>query len=704
MSTLILGIHNHQPVGNFDHVIDDAQKRAYLPFLETLEKHPAIKMAVHTSGPLFEWQKRETPDYIERLRVLVERGQVEIVGGGYWEPILTVLPEKDQHAQIERMCREMETTFGSRPRGLWLAERIWEPHLPRILAAHGLEYVALDDSHFRATGFADRDLRGYYLTEEGGESLAVFPISFQLRHLVPFHPVEKVIAHLQTLGDEPGNDLGLLMDDGEKFGVWSSTNKLCYREGYLKRLFAALVKEPNLELSTFGEFLDNHPPLGVAYLPTASYHEMGEWALPCRAQKGLMTLTEFVKEEKQELTHFVSGGFWRNFFVKYEESHWMHKRMLHLGRRLEAERATGRLPDSTLEQAEDLKLQAQCNCAYWHGLFGGLYLPHLRHAIFERLIRAEALIASDENTLTVEDLDFDGDEEIVWTTPRAQAFIKPRGGRVRELDFLDIPFPLTNVLSRREEIYHEQLLELAAIESKRSEKDDETEESVKSIHEIVAAKERGLEKFLIYDPHPRASLEERLYPAGKGDAGYNDSWFDFSSGLFAVDLPAESDGELRLHHDAEFEPGRTLSLTKVLSWADGGATLVVRLELSYDGPGCLEARFASGWNLNFLAPAAPDRKVLVDGRPARRPQLRSKGWERAKRSLALHDEWSGVAVTMQADEVVDFYREPIETVSLSEAGFERVYQGSWIAACRDINIESGAVAVLSYRIAMTSLK
>src|SRR3977135_936063 len=36
-------------------------------------------------------------------------------------------------------------------------------------------------------------------------------------------------------------------------------------------------------------------------------------------------------------------------------------------------------------------LRAQCNDAYWHGIFGGLYAPHLRTALWRELIQAETL-------------------------------------------------------------------------------------------------------------------------------------------------------------------------------------------------------------------------------------------------------------------------------------------------------------------------
>jgi hypothetical protein len=691
LPTLILGVHNHQPVGNFDSVIRDAQERAYDPFLERLERHRSLKVCLHVSGPLLEWQKIHAPEYLERLAALVDANRVELLGGGYWEPILSVLPERDQHAQVERMCGELETRFGRRPRGLWLAERIWEPHLPALLSEHGLDYVALDDSHFLAAGFAPEALRGYYLTEEEGKSLAVFPISKTLRYLVPFHPVEKVAEHLGSLGD----GLGVLMDDGEKFGVWSSTHELCYgKEDYLDRLFAMLGEVSDLKLCGFSEYMDGHAPIGLAYLPTASYVEMGEWALPREAQGRYERLAALVLEDHPELAPHLRGGFWRNFFVKYEESNWIHKRNLWLGEKLAELRQAGADPEM-LAEAEDLRLQAQCNCGYWHGLFGGLYLPHLRQALCERMVRAEALALPPGYGLERRDIDLDGEEELIWSSPALRLFLRPgAGGRVQELDFLPRAFPLTNTLTRRSEHYHAKLAELEAPADEGA--------GAKSIHEIVTAKEEGLARFLVADPHARASLEERLYPAGAETCGYSDESLDFSGVRFAAEAPDGPAGPLRLSGTLSLGEGRSLTLDKELVWTDDGRGLGIELRLAYAGSGRLKGLFASGWNFNFLAPDAPDRYILVDGRPAAEPILRSRGWERGLRRIEIRDEYSGVAVAL-AGEGLSVYREPIETVSLSEAGFERVYQGSWFAVGKPVALESGEAATLCYDLTLLAL-
>ncbi|MDA2917599.1 hypothetical protein MYX64_12310, partial [Nitrospinae bacterium AH_259_B05_G02_I21] len=124
-------LHNHQPVGNLDFVMEGAYRQAYLPFLEVLERHPAICMTLHWSGPLIDWLEEARPDYLKRARALVERGQIEVLSGGYYEPILPIIPDRDKVGQIEKLTSKVEELFGTRPEGMWLAERVWEPSLPK---------------------------------------------------------------------------------------------------------------------------------------------------------------------------------------------------------------------------------------------------------------------------------------------------------------------------------------------------------------------------------------------------------------------------------------------------------------------------------------------------------------------------------------------------------------------------------------------
>ena len=118
--------------------------------LDALDRHPGVRVGLHYTGPLLDWIRAERPEFLERLRALVERGQVELLGGGYYEPVLASLPERDRVGQLDRMADEVERIGGRRPAGAWLAERVWEPDLPTSIVDAGYRWTILDDTHFRA--------------------------------------------------------------------------------------------------------------------------------------------------------------------------------------------------------------------------------------------------------------------------------------------------------------------------------------------------------------------------------------------------------------------------------------------------------------------------------------------------------------------------------------------------------------------------
>jgi hypothetical protein len=253
---LCFGVHNHQPVGNFEHVLEAAEAQAYRPFLECLRGRPEVRLTTHWTGGLLEWMREHAPQTFDLLSLLVGRGQVELLTGGFYEPILAVLPDHDKVGQIQRLTEFIVSHFGVRPRGMWLAERVWEPHLPPALREAGVEYVLVDDSHFGLAGVDPDVLGGYYLTEDQGVTIGIFPINQRLRYLIPFAEVEASVEYLER---RRGQVTALtIADDGEKFGVWPGTYRHVYEEGWLNRFFDRLLALPWLRLTTFG----NRPRAG----------------------------------------------------------------------------------------------------------------------------------------------------------------------------------------------------------------------------------------------------------------------------------------------------------------------------------------------------------------------------------------------------------------------------------------------------------
>ncbi len=257
-------------------------EKAYLPFIEVLKKYPFMKISIHYTGILWDFFKDHHPEFIETLKELVRKGQLEMMTGGYYEPILAVIPDADKVGQIKRLTQKIQEEMGVTPQGMWLAERVWEPHLPKYLVEAGVEYISIDDYHFKKSGLREEDLHGYYLTEEDGKNLKVFPGSETLRYIIPFHPPEETLEYLSKL--RGSSCAAIFADDGEKFGIWPYTYRSVYEEGWLERFFELIGKNLDwLEPMPLGAYAIREKPLGRIYLACSSYMEMDEWSLPTEA-------------------------------------------------------------------------------------------------------------------------------------------------------------------------------------------------------------------------------------------------------------------------------------------------------------------------------------------------------------------------------------------------------------------------------------
>jgi alpha-amylase/alpha-mannosidase (GH57 family) len=150
--TLLLGVHAHQPVGNFPEVIEDAHQRCYKPFLHTLHAYPDFRFAAHFSGWLLDWLRERHPADMALLAEMVRRGQVELFSSGDTEPVLAAIPHRDRIGQLQTLNDKLAAWTGVQPSGAWLTERVWESAVVPALAATGIRYVTVDDYHFFCTG------------------------------------------------------------------------------------------------------------------------------------------------------------------------------------------------------------------------------------------------------------------------------------------------------------------------------------------------------------------------------------------------------------------------------------------------------------------------------------------------------------------------------------------------------------------------
>jgi 4-alpha-glucanotransferase len=693
---LALTLHNHQPVGNFGWVIAETYEHAYLPMLDALERHPGIRVALHYTGPLLTWLRAERPAFIARLAVLAERGQIEIVGGGWSEPVLAALPERDRVGQLVRMGDELEATFGRRPRGAWLAERVWEPDLPTALVSAGYDWTVLDDAHFRAAAIPEDDLWGSYTTDDQGKVLTVFGTEQGLRYRIPFAEVDDVIGYLRDHASEDGERLGTMGDDGEKFGAWPTTWDHCWGEGrWVERFFDALDASADwLTTMPPSDWTLGHRPVGRVYLPTGSYAEMGEWALPADEGLAFGTALRRARAEHRPEARWLRGAIWRNFQVRYREINDIHKQMLATSGLVDA-----MPPGPDRDAALDHLYAGQSNDPYWHGLFGGVYLPDLRVANLRHLIAAEDLAVGDAAPSGVlRDTDLDGREEVVLAGPGQLVTVKlEEGGGIARWDLRAAGHPLAAVMRRRPEAYHETLRAHEARAAHGGGAELTEGGAPASIHDIVLVKQEGLLDHLRYDDYERRSGLVRILPAGTtpeaAAAGTADELGDLRDGAWTLDgldrdqVVARRAGRIRTPDgDVPVDAARTLIL--------GGGRRDPRLELLLEighrgaaGDPPLDVLVAVEWSTMLLGGGHNPSAWLevADERTAHDATRIATAVDR----LAAGNDFLGIVVETALDHPVDAWIAPIETVSNSEAGFELVYQGSAALLVEPLRLRPG---------------
>ena len=719
---LSLVFHNHQPVGNFHSVFAEAFEKAYHPLTNCLDRHPNIKVTMQFTGPLIDWLKEHQPAYLDQVAGQVARGQLEILSGGYYEPILSMLQDADKLGQIRKMNETVEEIFGTKPRGMWLAERIWEPHFAKPIREAGIDYTIIDDAHFKAAGFTPEQLFGYFVTEEQGYPLKLLPTQTKLRYLIPWRSVGEVIGWLREQADERHIDgkspvWAIMGDDGEKFGLWPQTYQSIWGEKWMDQFFDALESNSHwIETIQPQSYLEQFPAWGRAYIPTASYMEMGEWALPSPQSYYLRDLREqyqqqleyipqwddLKRQEYENILQFLRGSFWRNFLVKYPEINQMHKRGLALSKRLHA------LPDTPEKQAALEALWAsQCNCAYWHGVFGGVYLFHIRSANYSNIIGAEVIADELEGRtgLWYEKTDFNADSynEILASNGQLAIVVEPaQGGMITELDYRPLFYNLLNIMSRHPEGYHIQIREAAETNMLMTPEDDRSQFE----GEPVRAKEKGLEEHIHTDWHRHGMFLDHFFGEGAHLHNFVQAQYpeegDFTNQWYKVqeEQTAEQISIILTREGGVWANGvhQPVLVRKTIVLEKNASHLIANYEVINKGDAPLQTRFGIETAMGFDGGDNRDYHYLRHG----------DDWHGLGDAAEFDDvtnyevmsERHGFAVHLELSRAAHVWHYPLAPITLSEGGFERVHQGIVLLQWWHLNLGKNETWQTSVKVAI----
>ena len=648
--SLLFGVHMHQPVDNFGEAVDEAVELCYKPFFETMVRFQEFKFSVHCSGWLLDRIRKNNPDVFENMKILTQSGSIEWIGAGYYEPVLSSIPSCDRQAQINKLSDYIFKYFGVKPKGLWLTERVWESSLVPDISACGIEYGIVDDYHFLSSGFDASKMDGYYKTEESGKELGLFPIAQSLRYALPFFNTKRAIESILACGSDK-NSAAIIFDDAEKFGLWPKTHEWVYEKKWLENFVTAVLQNKKIKTQHYSSYMQKKPSLGLAYLNNTSYFEMGEWSLKPKQTLALEALKQSVGNDyfNSMGVAFIKGGMWKNFFIKYAESNYLHKRMLYFSKMQDT------LDKKSLESLYEL----QTNDVFWHGVFGGLYLPNLRDNAYRFLLELEKSKVTKNITKDVLDIDMDGFDELkILTKNLSMVFSSKFGGQLVEFGSFDRLFNWQNTLMRREEAYHDKILNPKAIQPHNSIGDE-----IATIHNDGSLIDEKLRDELIYDWHPKYSFVDHFSDEEFSFESFKNILFrevgDFANQPFKLHKKKNSFKRVGgIYLDKLYET----TLKKSYKFDENMVELTMEYKSAYND----KLFYACELNLHF---AHPDKITFNN------EKIENGFTQKDSDELMIYDDFTQKTIKIKTGIKCDIFAYILKTISQSENGFEKVAQG-----------------------------
>jgi len=588
-----------------------------------------VRITSHFSGNLLDYLEDKHPDFLDRIRELVGRGQVDIMGGGYYEPIFQAIPQADRIGQIDMLSTYCRRRFGKIPAGMWIPERVWSPELIGDFHSLGMRYAVLDDTHFLKAGIKKADTYGYFVTGKKDSRISIFPADKALRYIIPFKKPREIIDYFKGIAKKKKGYLLTYGDDGEKFGEWPWTYDWVYKRGWLDKFFKELTKSRDLvDIVTFSEYLDSHPPLQHVDVPESSYEEMLDW----------------------------SGGSWMNFLSKYPESNQMHKRMMYVSGRVNqlVNSSQFTVYSKRLDEARRELYKGQCNCSYWHGVFGGIYLHHLREAIYRHLINADRIAddvehESQDRWVNIKDIDFyrRGTKAVIFENKDFFICIDPSsGGAIRELDYKPKSFNLINTLARRREWYHKKILDRFSTKIA----------GLFGIYEASKSVDRRIKKGIFYDKYDRVCLLDHFIDRDlKKDDFENCNYVelgDFAASPYTARIEK---GKIVLVREGNVEQ-KPIMIAKTIS-PSSECEVRVSYDLANRGNSTIDTLFGIEFNVSL-------------------PYTDS---ELENGSFTIKDSQGGLGIRLIFSETPEkIWYFPVKTVSQSERSYDLNYQSACI--------------------------
>ena len=357
----------------------------------------------------------------------------------------------------------------------------------------------------------------------------------------------------------------------------------------------------------------------------------------------------------------------------------MYARMMVVSNRLARHSGKSMTDKTAYQEAVASLYRGQCNCAYWHGAFGGIYLPHLRNAIYKELITAENALDHAEGRPATwvdaasSDYNFDSKTEVRLSNEHVDLWLAPSvGGMLYEFDLRKQRHNLLATLDRRSEAYHDEVLVGPG-----------NARSIIDPSQLATFKQEGLDKKIQYDTNRRKSCIDHFFDVDASVAdiisGTAMERGDFATGSYEASIRRNPDRMQVLLSRKGNVWGIPLTLSKAITLSAGSDTVEIGYRLE-ELPENFCQHLAIEFNFAGL-PAGTTGRCFRNKEGLDLGHLGTPLDLKETSHLCLEDDWLDIRATLNCSVASNgghagFWTFPIESVSQSEGGFELIHQST----------------------------
>jgi hypothetical protein len=404
--SLIIGSHAHVPSSSSEKEFEHIYETRMRPFVSNLYRYSNIRAVLHYSGVLLYWVERTHPGFFMLIEDMINRKQAEILGGGFYEPMFTLIPLQDRIGQIELMTTYLRKHYGKRPQGCWIPGMVWEQHLANTLCASDMTYTFLSQDQFVQAGMKGISLFSPCITEDQGKLITVFPVSLSLEKEL----AEKSFSHVF-------NELYKKIEREFKSPLNRHSNGEKVVCVFPEKVASSPEEAPDTAWNRFFEEISLSEKIIETTLPS----------------KLLRNHTRYKKASFPNSSALVNGFSPRRFLIEHDEANNLYSKMIFtnvLINQLKGDKSRKLNAREELWKAQDSCFFSPCN-----GYLGN----ELRKTAYSSLLRAEKL--TREKTKTTPsfiqyDFDFDGIKEYLFQDSLLNCYIQQKGASIFELDYL----------------------------------------------------------------------------------------------------------------------------------------------------------------------------------------------------------------------------------------------------------------------------